>query len=77
MLDGSSLRAARELAAHYDCSMTEAIRIAVVRQRDQELGVPRGRLEERRQALLRLFELFDGHDAASEITFARREGDGF
>jgi hypothetical protein len=77
ILDESSQQAARELAHRYGCSTSEAIRRAIVRQRDAVLGVPPQRRRERSQALERLFELFEGHDAEEEIRRLKREDEGF
>ncbi len=60
LLDDDTRHAARELALRYGCSVSEAIRRAVIRQRDASLGVPASTRKERRKVLERLFELFDG-----------------
>lgn len=77
LLDDDTRRAARELALRYDCSMSEAIRRAVVRQRDAVVGVSSERRKERVQALERLIDLFEGHDAEAEIRRLKREDAGF
>lgn len=73
LLDDESRAAARELAAAYGCSVSEAIRRAIVRQRDQTVRVGPERIAERRRALQRLFELFEGHDAEAEIARLKAE----
>lgn len=67
VLDEESQRAARELAAKYACSVSEAIRRAIVQQRSLELGVSEERRKERLQAFKTLITLFEGNDAAAEI----------
>ena len=67
VLDDDSRQAAHDLAAHYRCSMAEAIRRAIVRHRDVVHGVPPARRAERTQALLELADLFEEHDAEGEI----------
>lgn len=76
VLDDEAQRAARELAAKYACSMSEAIRRAIVRQRSQEFGVSEERRRERLDAFARLIELFDGNDASSEIARLKSEDEG-
>jgi hypothetical protein len=73
VLDEVSRRAAHELASSYGCSMSEAIRRAIVEQRNQRLGVSEERRRERLSAFKRLIELFEGHDAAEEIGRLKRE----
>ncbi len=77
LLDDETRQAARQLALRYDCSTSEAIRRAVVRHRDAAFGVPAERRRERRRALERLFELFEGHDAEEEIRRLKSEDEGF
>ena len=77
LLDDETRQAARQLALRYGCSTSEAIRRAVVRQRDTAFGLPAGARKERRQALERLFELFDGHDAAEEVRRLKAQDEGF
>jgi hypothetical protein len=77
LLDDDVRRAARELASVYRCSTSEAIRRAVIRHRDAVYGVPAASRQQRKQALKRLFELFDGHDAAEEVRRLKSEGRGF
>jgi hypothetical protein len=73
VLDDPSRAAARELATQWECTVSEAIRRAVVLQRDAAAGVPEGRRAERLRALLDLAELFEGHDAAAEVARLKRE----
>ena len=77
LLDDDTRAAARELALRYDCSTSEAIRRAVLRHRDVVLGVPPARRAERVRLLYRLFELFEGHDAAEEIRRLKQQDEGF
>lgn len=77
LLDDETRTAARQLALRYTCSTSEAIRRAVVRHRDAVFGVPAESRTERRRALERLIELFDGHDAADEIRRLKSQDDGF
>ena len=77
LLDQATRKAARELARHYQCSSSEAIRRAVIRQRDLELGVSRDVRRRRVEALERLFELFEGLDPAAEVRRIKAEDAGF
>jgi len=77
VLDERARAAARQLARRYGCSVSEAIRRSVVRQRDAELGVSSGRRRERAKALRRLFGLFEDNDSAAEIARLKAEDDGF
>jgi len=77
LLDDETRAAARELAGRHDCSVSEAIRRAVVRQRDAELGLPAKRRRERLRTLRRLFALFEGNDAATEVRRLKSEDAGF
>lgn len=77
ILDDVSRAAARELARHERCTVSEAIRRAVVRQRAQIAGVPAEQRARRKRALLRAFELFEGHDAAAEVRALKRQDEGF
>ena len=77
VLDDKAREAARQLARRYGCSLSEAMRRALVRQRDAELGVPQERRHERAQALRRLFALFEGNDPRSEIRRLKTEDQGF
>ena len=77
VLDDKAREAARQLAHRYGCSMSEATRRALIRQRDVELGVPRERRRERVQALERLFDLFADNDADAEVQRLKAEDKGF
>jgi len=77
ILDNEARAAARQLARRYGCSLSEAMRRALVRQRDAEVGVPRERRRERARALRRLIGLFDGNDPAAEIRRLKAEDAGF
>jgi hypothetical protein len=77
LLDEKACSAARQLAALYSCSVSEAVRRSVVRQRDTELGLPVGRRHARVAALRRLFALFKGNNPGAEIRCLRAGDDGF
>jgi hypothetical protein len=77
ILDPESRKAARELALRYGCSTSEAIRRAVIRQRDAAFGVPAAGRKERVAALKRLFELFEGNDADDEVQRLKSQDAGF
>jgi hypothetical protein len=77
ILDDKAREAARQLARRYGCSMSEATRRALIRQRDVELGVPRERRRERAQALRRLFDLFADNDPLAEVRRLKAEDAGF
>jgi len=77
VLDDKAREAARQLAHRYGCSLSEATRRALIRQRDVELGVPRERRQERVQALGRLFDLFADNDADAEVRRLKAEDEGF
>ena len=77
MLDEEARYAARELALRYGCSVSEAIRRAVLRHRDAVLGIPPARRSERVQILERLFDLFQDHDPADEVRRLKEEDEGF
>lgn len=77
VLDHKARSAARQLARRYGCSVSEAIRRSVIRNRDTELGIPPGRRRERTTALRRLFDLFDGNDPATEIRRLKAQDEGF
>ncbi len=73
VLDEETRQAAQQLALRYGCSMSEAIRRAVVHQRDAAIGVSAENRQERRQILERLFELFEGNDPDEEIRHLNAE----
>lgn len=77
ILDEEAAAAARQLANHYGCSVSEAIRRSLIAQRDVANGVPRGVRKERLRILRRLFELFEDHDAAEEVARLKRQDEGF
>jgi hypothetical protein len=77
VLDDKAREAARQRARRYGCSLSEATRRALIRQRDVELGVPRERRQERVQVLGRLFDLFADNDAAAEVRRLKAEDEGF
>ncbi len=77
LLDEESRRAARELAIRLDCSASEAIRRAIVRYRDSLFGIPASSRKERKAALSRLIDLFEGHDSDAEIARLKAEDPGF
>jgi hypothetical protein len=77
LFDEETRRAAKELALRYDCSTSEAVRRAVIRQRDANFGVPGQAQRERVRALRRLFDLFEGNDAEAEIRRLKAEDEGF
>jgi len=77
VLDDKSRQAARQLARRYGCSVSEATRRALIRQRDAEVGVPRERQRERVQALRRLYALFADNDPLAEVRRLKGEDGGF
>jgi hypothetical protein len=77
ILNDETKQAARQLALRYGCSTSEAIRRAIIRQRDTVFGVPAESRRERGKVLERLFELFDGHDAEEEIRRLKLQDEGF
>lgn len=77
LLDEPTRQAARDLARHYECTASEAIRRAVVRHRDTVLGSPRMQRKQRRKILERLFWLFNGSRPEEEIRRLKAEDAGF
>jgi hypothetical protein len=77
MLDETTREAAREIAAHYGCSASEAIRRAVRSHRDSVVGVSEEHRRQRVQALDQLIAMFDGHDAEAEIAQRKAENEFF
>lgn len=77
LFDKESRKAAKELARRYDCSTSEAVRRAVVRHRDAVFGIPVEARNHRVETLEHLFDLFEGHDAESEIRRLKSEDEGF
>ena len=76
-LDDETLQAARDLALHYDCSTSEAVRRAVIDHWDAVLGVSVAIRHKRVRILGHLFDLFEGHDADAEIRRLKGEDGGF
>lgn len=77
VLDEQARAAARELARRYGCSVSEAIRRSVIRQRDAEMGLSARRCRERALVLRRLLEIFEGNAAAAEVRRLKAEDAGF
>ena len=77
LLDEETRRAARQLALHYGCSPSEAMRRAIVRHRDCVFGVPASSRQQRQEVLERLIGLFDGHDAEAELAALKAADEGF
>jgi hypothetical protein len=77
VLDDRTRRAARELARRYGCTMSEAIRRAVIQQRDREIGVGDEERRRRVKALDRLFAAFEGVDPAAEVQRRKDEDADF
>ena len=77
VLDEKAREAARQLARRYGCSVSVAMRQALIRQRDAELGLPRERRRERARALRRLFVLFAENDPAAEVRRLKAEDEWF
>lgn len=73
VLDAESRDAARDLAGRWQCSMSEAIRRAIVHQHSAVSGVSASERAERVRALLALAEAFEGHDAETEIAELKRQ----
>jgi hypothetical protein len=77
VLDDKARQAARQLARRYGCSLSEATRRALIRQRDAELGAPRARRRERARVLRKLFDLFADNDPVAEVRRLKAEDGGF
>lgn len=77
LLDEQARTAARELALRYDCSTSEAIRRAVIRQRDVVLGASAEERRARRKTLDQLFTLFEDNDPDDEVRRLKSEDEGF
>ena len=77
VLDDKAREAARQLARRYGCSVSEATRRALIRQRDADVGVPRERRRERVRALRRLFDLFAENHPVAEVRRLKAEDAGF
>ncbi len=76
ILDDKTRRAARQLAASYDCSVSEAIRRAVVQQRDAVEAPPPEERRRRVHTLERLFVLFEGNDHEAGVQRLKSEDTG-
>jgi hypothetical protein len=77
VLDDRTRQAARQLAKHYDCGVSEAIRRAVVSQRDAVVGVSPEFRRHRRRVLENLFTLFEDADPEAEVRRLKAEDVGF
>ena len=77
ILDDESRTAARQLADHYGCSVSDAIRRSLIAQRDSVAGVTKRTREQRVKTLKRLFEIFEGNDATEEVRRLKSEDQGF
>ncbi len=77
MLDDESRSAARDIARKLDCSVSEAIRRAVVDYRDHLAGASPELRAQRKRAVKKLVALFDGHDATAELRRLKSEDGGF
>ncbi len=73
MLDAVTREAAQQLATTYGCTMSDAIRRAIVQQRDRTVGVSEARRKARREALEKLIGLTDGNDAEAEVARIKAE----
>ena len=76
LLDEESHLAARQLAAKFDVSTSQAIRQAIVGYRDLVVGPPADLVARRTAAFSKLVELFDGRDPEVEMR-AMESIDGF
>jgi hypothetical protein len=77
ILDDEADAAARELADYYGCPVPDAIRRSLIAQRDSLAGVPGEIRQQRVDTLQRLFDLFEGNDAAAEVRRLKAEDQGF
>jgi hypothetical protein len=77
ILDEESGAAARQLASHYGCTVSEAIRRSLIAQKESVTGVARRVRQQRGRALRRLFAIFEGNDAAEEVRRLKAEDRGF
>lgn len=77
ILDEESRKAARQLAEHYGVPVSEAIRRSLIAQRDSVAGLSKRSREQRVRVLKRLFEIFEGNDAAEEVRRLKSEDQGF
>ena len=77
ILDDESGAAARQLADHYGCPVSDAIRRSLIAQRDALAGVPKETRQRRVRTLKQLFEMFEGNNAAEEVRRLKMEDQGF
>jgi hypothetical protein len=77
ILDDESSTAARQLADHYACSVSDAIRRSLIAHRDVLAGVPKEIRQRRVRTLKQLFEMFEGNNAAEEVRRLKTEDQGF
>jgi hypothetical protein len=77
ILDDESRTAARQLADHYGCPVSDAIRRSLIAQRNSVAGVPKRTRQQRVRTLKRLFEIFEGNDATEEVSRLKVEDQGF
>ena len=73
VLDTTTREAAQQLAATYGCTMSDAIRRAIVQQRDRVVGVSEERRKARKEALEKLIGLTDGNDPEAEVSRIKAE----
>ena len=73
VLDERSQAALDALTKHYGCSASEAVRRALVRHREQALGVPADKRKRRSAALRKLVAIMDGHDWQEEIAMLKEQ----
>ena len=73
MMDEKALGAARELAFANKTSVSEAIRQAVIRQRELQLGPKTGEVGRKLEILKELFQIFEGHDPDQEVQRLKEE----
>jgi antitoxin component of RelBE/YafQ-DinJ toxin-antitoxin module len=77
LLDDDTRAAARDLARQYGVTVSEAIRRSVIRQRELAVGPPAECRAQRRRALRRAIELFEGNDATAEVGRLKAQDTGF
>ena len=73
VLDDAAFEALRDLSRRYGCSASEAVRRALVRHRDEVVGVPEEKRKRRAAALRQLVERMDGQDVEAEIARLKAE----
>jgi hypothetical protein len=77
VLDRATQTAARQLARSYGCTVPEAIRRSVIKQRNALCGLPVVVRQERSRALRKLIRLFRGNDPARELRRLKAEDEGW